>query len=785
MTAIWQPWQVIDIDVACPVPTLPSRDDAGRSLGGAWVLLRVFGEPVGSVELRFGGHELSPERVVDSIPTDVVAVIRDRLRSAGVAPSGGPNGVPVDGCEPARTPPYLVRRNEVMETGPEVTAVVCTRDQPEGLTRCLKSLQAQSYPRTRLLVVDNASSTDAAREIVDRSPGPFPTRYVFEPRPGLSNARNRTLREVSTDLVAWIDDDEVADPDWLCEIVEGFLGEPHATAVCGVMVPGELETQAQYWFEEYGGHSKGRGFIRASFSPATRRTHHPLYPLPPFGTGGNMAMKASAIRALGGFDRALGAGTPTFGAEDTRALTELLLSGGTVLYQPSAITRHFHRRDYAGLRRQLYGYGAGLSAFYTSLIWDRPRLLLPLLQLTPRALRELRDPNGPRLGGITDDFPAEFLREHRRGMARGALEYARGRLAPHAHSQSTEECRMIGPLATQPSTALAAVVVCTRNRADRMERIGTNIAGERPGALVVVVDASDTDATETRCRELVTTHPGLDLHYVRSTRPGLARQRNEAARVCAGLGVSIVHFLDDDAEVLPGYFDAIERRFAGDPHLGGIGGLVQNQRVERHAGFNRMFLLSGRYPHTILKSGRVVNPQPENGALRSANKRAVQWLQGFAMSYRMSVLREHSFDERLTGYSYGEDRDFSFRVGRTWRLAVEPGARCLHLRASENRHDARRLAYESTVLTYAWVREQRGEGLSTLAFLWSAVGDLLRHVIAAMTKQPGVADNAMAYALGVLEGMVRLPRVHTVADAVAAASHPAMRSSTVAVQQAR
>lgn len=317
----------------------------------------------------------------------------------------------------------------------------------------------------------------------------------------------------------------------------------------------------------------------------------------------------------------------------------------------------------------------------------------------------------------------------------------------------------------------SAVAICTRNRAERITRVGTNVAEERPRGPIVVIDASDNDTTEIRCRELTAAHPELELHHVRATRPGLARQRNEAVKVCGNLGVEVVHFLDDDAEVLPGYFDAIENRFAEDPLLGGVGGRVQNQRVEDHPLFNRVFLLSGKYPNTILKSGRVVNPQPANGASRSYGVRPVQWLQGFAMSYRMAVLREHSFDDRLVGYSYGEDRDFSFRVGRTWRLAVEPTAKCMHLRAQENRHDARRLAFESTVLTYAWVREQRGEGFSTAAFLWSALGDILRHALAAVTAQPGVAGDPSAYIRGVADGLVRLRRVHTVADAVAQVVH--------------
>lgn len=428
LAASWQPWRVLDLDFAKPIPPLQSHDAAGNGWGGAWVLLRVFDEPVGSMRLRFDAGNLTPETIAASVPEDVAAVIRDRLHAAGVTEPDDGRGLPTSGCEPGGTPPFLARRQAVMDSGPAATVVVCTRDQPRGLARCLASLQAQSYPGTQLLVVDNASTTDAARSVVESSAGPFPTTYVFEPRPGLSNARNSALQEVTTELIAWIDDDETADPHWVTSVVSGFLSDPGATAVCGVMVPGELETLPQFWFEEYGGHSKGRGFAPAMFSPETRRQQSPLLPLPPFGTGGNMAMRGSVIKALGGFDRALGAGTRTGGGEDTRALTDILLAGGRVRYQPTAVTHHYHRRDYEGFRRQFYGYGAGLSAFYTSLLWDRPLLLLPLLRLMPRALKQFRDPNGLRLGGIAEHFPDTILREHRRGLVRGPLEYVRCRL---------------------------------------------------------------------------------------------------------------------------------------------------------------------------------------------------------------------------------------------------------------------------------------------------------------------------------------------------------------------
>ena len=138
-----------------------------------------------------------------------------------------------------------------------------------------------------------------------------------------------------------------------------------------------------------------------------------------------MAFRTESLRAVGGFDPCLGAGTRSHTGEETRALSLFLLSGQTVLHWPSAITWHTHRREMAALRRQLYGCGAGLSAFYASMIRSKPTLVLDILRLSPYAFRDLRrNDKSLRLGQLPEDFPALLLRATRRGFIEGGLMYA-------------------------------------------------------------------------------------------------------------------------------------------------------------------------------------------------------------------------------------------------------------------------------------------------------------------------------------------------------------------------
>jgi hypothetical protein len=164
------------------------------------------------------------------------------------------------------------------------------------------------------------------------------------------------------------------------------------------------------------------------FSPATARQQSPLYPLPPFGAGGNMAFRRDALEQIGRFDCALGAGTFTQGGEDTAALSTLLLAGGTVVYQPSAIVRHYHRREYAGLHRQLTGYGRGLTAFYLSTLLRQPGCTAELLRLGRQAARDQFSPRGRRLSELGEDYPRDLLRANLVGQLQGPFAYAAARV---------------------------------------------------------------------------------------------------------------------------------------------------------------------------------------------------------------------------------------------------------------------------------------------------------------------------------------------------------------------
>jgi GT2 family glycosyltransferase len=307
-----------------------------------------------------------------------------------------------------------------------LTVVICTRRRAAGLARALSALADQTDQDFDVLVVDNAPEGDAeARAAVDRADLPR-CRYVHEPRPGLSHARNRGMAKVQTELVAWLDDDEVSDPTWVYWIKQGFDHPSRPDAVCGLMLPAELETEAQVRFEQWGGFNKGRGLDPVVLRARTDTVRSPLYPRPSFGAGGNMAFRTAALRAVGEFDPCLGAGTVTHSGEETKAFADLLRAGSAILYWPPAITWHTHRRTMEELDRQFFGYSAGVSAFYMSMLRSSPQTVLDILRLVPQGMADILSQRGRESpSDLPEDFPAALLDTTRKGLRQGAGLYLR------------------------------------------------------------------------------------------------------------------------------------------------------------------------------------------------------------------------------------------------------------------------------------------------------------------------------------------------------------------------
>lgn len=306
-----------------------------------------------------------------------------------------------------------------------VSVVVCTRHRAQQLRACLDALDALDYPPALLdlLVIDNAPVDSSTRDAVARYPR---VRYSVEPKPGLDWARNRGIRDARGDIVAFTDDDVSVDAGWVKAIVAAFEEEPDAMCVAGLVVPDELDTPAQVLFETYGGF--GRGFERGVYRVAPGESAGRKYGgTGRFGTGANMAFRRSFFDREGLFDPALDVGTPANGGGDLEMFFRVLKTGHALVYEPAAIVRHRHRREYHALRTQLANNGTGFYSYLVRTAQAYPSERFAILRLgvwwlwwwnVRRLLRAIVRPRA---------FPLDLIVAELKGSFSGLRSYAAAR----------------------------------------------------------------------------------------------------------------------------------------------------------------------------------------------------------------------------------------------------------------------------------------------------------------------------------------------------------------------
>ena len=396
------PLRVATVDVAHALSDLDCARSEWPPYAGAWILACRSGRPLGIVEIALTGTQIPAAKLEREI--------RHQLGEAWTREA------PLD-----------------LRSLPRASVVVPTNlSRPTQLLRCIECIQALDYPEFEVIVVDNRPHGSKPVEIAG-------VRVIREPRPGASAARNRGFAEATGDIIAYTDDDAEVDSRWLRALGEFFVRQPDVAAVTGLVVPRELETPAQIWFEQ-SGRSPNRGFVPLTFERVGQfrvRRHaiedgserlQSIYATGELSLGGNMAIRKTVLEETGGFDEALGPGTATYAGEDPAIVIQLLTKGYRLAFEPSAIVHHPHRATLADLQRQLHGFGVGFTAMLTSIVLSNPRHLVGLAAAGPQWLRSRQGHQNCSIdAGRTLDYPRPLARAEFTGMLAGPFAYLHSR----------------------------------------------------------------------------------------------------------------------------------------------------------------------------------------------------------------------------------------------------------------------------------------------------------------------------------------------------------------------
>jgi GT2 family glycosyltransferase len=222
-----------------------------------------------------------------------------------------------------------------MNKQPAYTVALCTHNHADRLVRTLADLPLIHMPEAawELLIIDNGSR-DSTPEVLASQiwPSNWSVRVIREDKLGLSNARNRAIQEAYGEYIIFIDDDETADPDWLCAF-ERLIAKKQPDAFGGRIRVLFEENYRPAWLSD-----DLLGFL-GELNRAEK-----CAPLTDSGTsfyGGNFGFRRSVCQTVGGFDANLGRkGTDNTGGEEVDFYRRLLAAGFRIWWTPDAVIHH-------------------------------------------------------------------------------------------------------------------------------------------------------------------------------------------------------------------------------------------------------------------------------------------------------------------------------------------------------------------------------------------------------------------------------------------------------------
>lgn len=239
------------------------------------------------------------------------------------------------------------------DVGPEISAVICTRNRPGSVPAAVRSVLANTHPRFEVVLVDQSSddrTADACRPLLaDRR-----LRYVRSTTVGLGRARNLGLSCAQSDVVAMTDDDCEAPSNWLEGITQALAEHAGAALLFCNVEPGPHDAKA--------------GFIPAYVRSGDQVCRRLTDRISARGIGAGMAARRQAVLGLGGFDEQLGAGAAFCSGEDWDMAARAILFGYSVLETDRVSVVHHGFRSWGEGRELARRNWLGIGAAYSKLL---------------------------------------------------------------------------------------------------------------------------------------------------------------------------------------------------------------------------------------------------------------------------------------------------------------------------------------------------------------------------------------------------------------------------------
>ena len=217
----------------------------------------------------------------------------------------------------------------------KISAVICTYNRYDVLHKAIASLEAQTLPKQEyeILVIDNSPDFEVSQKVKESYGESENLFYLIEKTPGLSNARNVAAEAAQGELIAFMDDDAIATPDWLEKIIEAAEMFESADVIGGKIDP-IWEAQRPSWL---GDELLGNVSVVNWGGTCRIAKENEWF------AGANITFRKETLLKHGGFQTNLGrkgSGTVLLSNEESALIEKIKSDDGVIVYQPEARVDH-------------------------------------------------------------------------------------------------------------------------------------------------------------------------------------------------------------------------------------------------------------------------------------------------------------------------------------------------------------------------------------------------------------------------------------------------------------
>ncbi|MEP2531964.1 glycosyltransferase [Shimia sp.] len=674
-----------------------------------------------------------------------------------------------------------------LDAKPTVSVVICaySTERLEILRKAIQSVQSQIYQPLEIVVVIDHNPILLATLVTEFSDVNF---VENEGSKGLSDARNTGVGQAKGEVVAFLDDDAIAEQNWLSRLADAYADQTVA-AVGGGITP-EWPYARPFWFPE-----EFDWVIGCSYR-GLPTTAGPVRNL----IGCNMSMRRSFLESAGGFRTDFGrVGNDGAGCEET----ELFIRGhqacpdAKVWYDPEARVRHqiaqsrtrwnyfrsrcraegrakanmtrfvgkssglsteksyvrkilpagilrgigdFFRGDFAGLARSgviIHGFAVTAGAYVVAAYRSNKTEPSAASSFNPIRIVDTDITEEPPALSHADpvenkDFGAAWclVRSDRQPVKILEIPFNGADITAHQFEEIIAADPTPLPPAPLPQVLgneapHVTIVIATRDRPDSLARCLDALLLQTYEKMDVVV--VDNAPSSDATEKLISEHyaPSGNVLYVRESIPGLARAHNRGVSCALG---EIIAFTDDDVICDPEWVSAIAANFAASDQIGCVTGLILPAELETRAQY--WTERHGGFGKGLHR--RVFDLEDHRPADPLFPYTAGAFGSGANMSFRRDTLeRMGGFDDRLGAGTLARGGDdlaaFLAAIQTGAQIAYEPGAIVWHFhRRSED--GMRRQAFGYGVGLGAYLTKQFVENPASILFFARRVPAAMAHM---------------------------------------------------------